>query len=94
MNLGLLFSDATILSEKLGVDKKSIDITISQFNGEIERINNGRATAPSKRIENWVPSFKKTVNGIVIADEIGIDLMRKASPLFNNWVSQFESYIV
>ena len=70
-----------------------IDATLKQFSGEIEQINNSRATAPSKRIEEWMPSFKKTVNGLVIAEEIGIESMRVASPLFNDWVTQFEALV-
>lgn len=89
----LLFSDVAILSKRLGVDKMKIDATLKQFRGEIEQINNSRATAPSKRIEERMPSFKKTVNGIVIAEEIGIESMRVASPLFNDWVTQFEALV-
>ncbi|WP_419947424.1 DUF4276 family protein [Candidatus Poriferisodalis sp.] len=45
-----------------------------------EDINDDRATAPSRRIELVVPSFRKRLHGPAIAKEIGLDAIRAACP--------------
>ena len=79
----LLFSNSAVLADGLGIKKEKIDKTLSEFNGDLERINNSRETAPSKRLEKWMPSYKKTVNGIPIAAEIGVEQMRLSVPSFD-----------
>lgn len=87
----LLFSNPGILAEGLGIKKEKIEGTLLQFNGDLERINNSRETAPSKRLEKWMPAYKKTVNGIPIAAEIGIEQMRSSVPLFDKWLRELEA---
>ena len=82
----LLFSDTEILADGLNIRKERIDDVIIQFSGDLERINNSRETAPSKRLEQWFPSYKKTVTGIPIAERIGVDQMRNSVPLFDAWL--------
>lgn len=88
----LLFSDETILANKLNVDVKLINDIIIE-NDEPEKINNSRETAPSKRLSKLKSSgeFKKTVEGISIAEQIGIEKIRQRCPLFNEWLNQIES---
>lgn len=81
----LLFSDATILAQEIGVKQKLIDDVLEQF-GEPERINNSPNTAPSKRLLSWYPGYAKVRHGTRIASAIGIDKMRHACPLFNAWL--------
>jgi len=85
----LLFSDATILAEKLNVEGQVIEAIIAE-SGEPERINDGRETAPSKRLETLSSRYKKTTDGISIARAIGISRIRCACPLFNEWLVQLE----
>ena len=87
----LLFSNPEILANGIGISKCEVDKTISQFHGDIERINNSRKTAPSKRIEGWMPQYRKIGTGIPIAERIGIDQMRACVPLFNEWLSKIEA---
>ena len=87
----LLFSNPGILAEGLGIKKEKIEGTLLQFNGDLERINNSRETAPSKRLEKWMPAYKKTVNGIPIAAKIGIEQMRSSVPLFDKWLRELEA---
>lgn len=86
----LLFSNSAVLADGLGIKKQKIDKTLREFNGDLERINNSRETAPSKRIEKWMPSYKKTVNGIPIAAKIGVEQMRRSVPLFDEWITKIE----
>lgn len=53
-----------------------------------EHINNSPQTAPSKRILALVPHYKKTVDGPLIAEDIGLDTIRAQCPHFNNWIER------
>ena len=88
----LLFSDETILAEALNINVEQIAAIVEEC-GEPEKINNSRETAPSKRLNQLKPigKFKKTTEGITIAEQIGVDKMRDRCPLFNEWISQLES---
>ena len=86
----LLFSDPAILANGLGVQQVAIDDILRKC-GEAEAINDKPDTAPSKRLKSLSSCFIKTVTGISIAQEIGIDAMRKACPLFSAWIKQLES---
>ena len=87
----LLFSDADILAQKLNVQPKDVETILSEYNDEPEKINDNPQTAPSKQLEGLSDRFKKTVTGISIAREIGIDRMRESCPLFDEWISKLEN---
>jgi hypothetical protein len=88
----LLFSDEAILANALNVNLADVNAIVEAC-GEPEKINNSRETAPSKRLNNLKPSgkFKKTTEGITIAEQIGIDKMRARCPLFNEWLNKIEA---
>lgn len=56
-----------------------------------ELINDGKTTAPSKRIEKLIPEYKKVATVRSIAKEINLQTVREKCPHFNNWISQLES---
>jgi len=87
----LLFSDSQILANRLGVKVSEVSAVVSKF-GNPEAINSNPETAPSKRLDQWSPRkrFLKTTMGITIAEEIGIDKIRRECPLFDNWLCQLE----
>lgn len=87
----LLFSDSEILAEELGIQQIHIDDVLKKFGGKPEWINNSPETAPSKRLEAWKSDYKKTTDGIAIAERIGLPAMRAKCPLFDNWLSAIES---
>lgn len=91
----LLFSDSSILAEELGIPVANVEAVVAEC-GEPEAINNGRETAPSKRLNKWTPEgkFGKTTQGIAIAKRIGITRMREQCPLFDAWIAQFEALMV
>lgn len=58
-----------------------------------ELIDDGEATAPSKRIIAEIPEYKhqKTTAGPLIAGRIGIQTMRDRCPHFAEWVAKLEA---
>jgi len=88
----LLFSDEQILATALNVGIDKINAIIEEC-GEPEKINNSQETAPSKRLNKLklTGKFRKTTEGIDIAEQIGIDKMRARCPLFNEWLNQLEA---
>ncbi|MGA3190744.1 MAG: DUF4276 family protein [Bryobacteraceae bacterium] len=53
-----------------------------------EHIDDGQATAPSKRILDLLPGYVKTVSGILILKYIGLDALRRECPHFNEWMAK------
>jgi hypothetical protein len=62
----------------------------------IEHINDGRETAPSKRIIKLIPAYqgRKPSAGPDIAEFIGLDTIRAKCPHFDRWLSQLEEFVV
>jgi len=62
--------------------------------GGCENINDGYDTAPSKRIQQYFHSYKKgrsiNAHAYRIAQHIGVERIRTACPLFNEWYSKLE----
>jgi hypothetical protein len=87
----MLFSDAQILADKLGIEKSAIDTIIVEC-GTPENINNSPQTAPSKRLNALTidGDFPKTSTGISIAEAIGIEKIREQCPIFNQWLQRIE----
>jgi hypothetical protein len=93
---GLLFSDieqfqwvldgwdATARTELLNIRHS--------FNGP-EDINDSPATAPSKRLARiFGGRYSKPLHGSIIAEEIGLERIRRQCPRFDGWVSHLESW--
>jgi uncharacterized protein DUF4276 len=55
-----------------------------------EDVNDGKATAPSKRLELHVPSYRKTLHGPLVVEGTGLPTLRKACPRFDAWVTKLE----
>ena len=84
----LLFSDPSLLSSSLGIDVSAINETLCEY-GSPEAINTRPDKIPSRQIENWLGGrYIKTVQGIAVADKIGIDKMRSACHNFNDWLNR------
>ena len=89
----LLFSEPATLASAIQVNRQRIEAIIQEC-GEPEAIDNSPHTTPSRRIEQLYSRFKKTSNGIAIAEEIGIGQMRSVCPVFNGWLDRLESLAV
>lgn len=57
-----------------------------------EEIDDGPQTAPSKRLERAIETYKeqKPLAGPAIAASIGLPRLREACPHFNRWIDQLE----
>ena len=86
----LYFSDTVSLSRRLGVSQMKVDAILKDC-GEPERINDSPSGAPSKRLASLSGEFHKISTGIDIAMSIGIQKMREACPLFNDWLNRLEA---
>lgn len=58
-----------------------------------EDINDGEETAPSKRLEALIPSYRKTGHGPLVLDSVGLGNIRKQCPRFNKWLETLEALV-
>ncbi len=87
----ILFSDTSILAKT--VQRPDLQGEFARILGQCgapEEINDGRTTAPSKRIIALVSSYQKTLHGIIAAKQIGLDKIRGACPHFDQWLRRLE----
>jgi len=86
----LLFSDASVLANMIGVNPGEIDSVLNEF-GEPEEINDNPETSPSKRLQSLSDKkYRKVAMGKAIAEAIGIQTMRKKCPHFDEWLKRLE----
>jgi len=87
----LLFSSPPKLAESFG-NKKSTLVFMAIRNefSNPEEINDNYDTCPSRRIEGVFEGFKKTIDGISAAGQIGLETMRRECPHFNEWITKLE----
>ena len=57
-----------------------------------EEINERPEFAPSKRIEQLFPAYKKTLHGPTTAGRIGIEQIRAECPHFQQWMERLEAF--
>ncbi len=88
----LLFSDPQTLAQALKIDIAAIKSIADQFE-DPEKINNSRETTPSRLLEKLYSRYKKTSTGIIIAQELGVELMRRKCQVFNNWIERLEEIV-
>lgn len=89
---GLLFSNVSAFARS--IDQIELAQNLERIRNAFESpedINDGAATAPSKRITRLLPTYEKPLNGSLAAIEIGLDTIRKECPLFNAWLSRIEA---
>ena len=88
----LLFSSEKVLADKIDKSNHKKLIEIIRKYPNPEDINDSKETAPSKRLnELFNNSYKKTINGILIAQAIELEEMRKKCPRFNSWIEKLEN---
>jgi hypothetical protein len=83
----LLFSDPEKIVKVLELTRGKDQLKdISDSVSTPEDINGGRKTHPSARLEKLYPGYRKIIDGIRIAKEIGIEKMMEKCPHFKDWV--------
>jgi len=85
----LLFSDADILAEKTGINATHIRRIIQEYSNP-EEINDDPAKAPSKQLKALKNGYRKVAMGKTVSDAIGIQVIRRQCPNFNNWLTKLE----
>jgi hypothetical protein len=59
-----------------------------------EDVNDGRNTAPSKRLVACIPGYEKSLHGPLaveaMAERLGLDALRARCPRFSTWVGRLE----
>lgn len=71
-------------------DKNEIIRIIGKYENP-ELINNGFDTAPSKRLTKLIEGYNKIVYGSYLAQNIGLEEIRRKSIRFNNWLKKLEN---
>ncbi len=91
---GLLFSDCAAFSHSIGrSDLEPHFRAIREQFATPEEINDSPNTAPSKRIENLMPSYEKPLFGALAMMEMGLGTIRKECPHFDGWLKKLESLV-
>ncbi len=85
----LLFSDAKKMAAGLNTKQGWIDKVLRKFS-DIEKINNSKATAPSKRIQKEC-QYRKTSQAPEILKNIGLKEIRAKCKGFDAWLTQLEN---
>jgi hypothetical protein len=87
----LLFSDPKRLAEGLELPDDAVVRGIrDQFHCP-EEINDNHQTAPSKRIVGLNAKYSKVTHGILISQNIGLNVMRAQCPHFSEWIGKLEA---
>lgn len=56
--------------------------------GGAERVNAGPQTAPSKRVAQVIPGYRKAIDGIDIIRGCGLQQVREECPHFSTWIDR------
>jgi hypothetical protein len=88
-----LFSSPTELPRALYETRKQKEFeAVRAAVSTPEEINERPEFAPSKRITNMFPAYKKTLHGPTVAARIGLEQIRKECPHFNDWMNKLEAF--
>lgn len=94
---GLLFSDVEQFQYVLDGWDDHVRQTLARIRAQFqtpEDINNSRETAPSKRIIAAFSgsAYSKTEHGPMIAEAIGLPVIRQQCPQFDDWMNMLEAW--
>jgi hypothetical protein len=94
----LILSDPNQLSGRFPEYQKEIQklITLCSAFSSPELINDNPETAPSKRINQFIPGYKNAKVSVapLMAEQIGLENIRGKCPHFNEWLTQLEQLSV
>jgi Domain of unknown function (DUF4276) len=91
---GLLFNNLSVfktqIPEKDILNLALLEQIINDYPNP-ELINDGKTTAPSKRLAQLIRGYNKPVYGAILAEMIGLTNIRSKCPRFNNWIINLEN---
>ena len=88
---GLLFSDVRPFGQMF--DDKGLVGELQAMRDEFafpEDINDSEQTAPSKRLEQLIPGYRKNLFGARLAAAIGLACIRTQCPRFDGWMTHID----
>jgi len=89
-----LFVEPSALEAAMDSDGLAVEIErIRRGFPTPEDINQGRDTAPSKRIIALRPEFGKTSHGVNAVKRIGLEKLRSECPHFASWLARLEAFV-
>jgi len=88
----LLFVDHETTASVIPAPEKASEFLAIAGGAEPEDINENPETAPSKRLKQVFPSFRKTLHGPTAAKRIGLSALRARCPHFDSWITRLEQY--
>lgn len=56
-----------------------------------EDVNDGKETAPSKRILTHIRTYQKIIHGVIVTSDVGVEGLKKSCPRFGAWVTRLET---
>ncbi|HEY6292299.1 MAG TPA: DUF4276 family protein [Terriglobia bacterium] len=89
---GLLFSEPAAFAN--GIYQPNLAGQLQAIRDQFptpEDINDDPNTAPSKRVLQLRPSYRKVLDGTLAAKAVGIARMRQECPHFDDWVARLEA---
>ncbi|MCM1367257.1 MAG: DUF4276 family protein [Roseburia sp.] len=87
----LLFSDPSQFSYLNSRAVAKFNKILAEFDDNPEFINNGKNTAPSKRILREIDNYGKIMDGNRIAERISLIGLRNKCHHFSQWIAQLEN---
>ena len=88
----LLFVDHETTASVIPAPEKASELLAIAGGAEPEDINENPETAPSKRLKQVFPSFRKTLHGPTAAKRIGLSALRSRCPHFDSWITRLEKH--
>jgi hypothetical protein len=88
----LLFTDHEVTAATIPAPEKAAELLSISGGLAPEDINENRETAPSKRLKNVFPGFRKTLHGPTATKRIGLTAIRARCPHFDSWITRLEKF--
>lgn len=94
---GLLFCNVDAFAalipsnDLIGLDELTQVIT---DNPNPEMINTGRETSPSHRLQRIIRGYNKILHGYLLAETIGLPVIRQKCPRFDGWMCKIEQLAI
>ncbi len=91
----ILFSDCAVFADAIGYPSLAsrFQAIRNMFNTP-EDINDSTVTAPSKRIEELIPRYRKPIHGVQAATAIGLPAVRAECGHFRTWLEHLEDLAI
>lgn len=67
---------------------KCLQSVVREFDGDVELIDDGPTTAPSKRVLDAWPGYSKTIDGIDAVLDTGLDQVLVHCPSLRDWLAR------